>query len=155
MHPPLVAEGSSQLLDALEHAAGRQSVERIDQPTGWAAPGQRPGAVDCRRRRPTEPLGGRPTPGPDARCQYLARPPPKTDTPPGPTSSPATIRTMPSINWPWISCTMPTTTRMAAIIHKTVAFMVHSCPRIGRANPFPWEACDADRTGDVASGATL
>src|SRR5919106_3659518 len=155
MHPPLTAEGSGQLLDALEHAAGRQSLERVDQPTGCAerpARGQEQFTVG---RRPTEPLGGRPTPGSDARCQYLARPPPKTDTPPGPTSSPATIRTMPSINWPWTSCTMPTTTRMAAIIHKTVAFMVHSCPRIGRANPFPWEACDADRTGDVASGATL
>jgi hypothetical protein len=67
--------------------------------------------------------------------QYLARLPPKTDTPPGPTSSPAAIRTMPRISWPWTSCTMPTTTRMAAIIHKTVAFMVRFIPSDGPLYP--------------------
>src|SRR5215204_2477261 len=50
------------------------------------------------------------------------------ETPPGPTRSPAAMRTMPRINWPWTICTMPTTTRMAAMIHSTVAFMAAGVP---------------------------
>ena len=42
------------------------------------------------------------------------------ETPPGPTRSPATMSTMPSRTAPRIRVTMPATTRIAAMTHKTV-----------------------------------
>jgi hypothetical protein len=45
----------------------------------------------------------------------------KTETPPGPTRNPTTIRTMPKRTCPWKSWTIPAMTRTTAMIHRMVA----------------------------------